>query len=148
MVVLAATTSFASLVFSLEVSVEAGGDIFVDSKTVSNTLAILLFLGVAAETLDGFDSSVVVAGLSTFSCFAAFSDFGSSGGSVWVSIGMTRPDSVAEGAVSAPSISSSTSTVSMRLDLRVKISTFFAFDTLEDAEVAIFLFLTCFRTGK
>jgi hypothetical protein len=148
MATLAATTYFVSLAFPLEASAEAGADIFADSKTASNTLAILLFLGVAMETLDGFDSSVVIAGISTFGCSAAFSYFGSSAGSVWVSIGMIGLDYVAEGAVFAPSISLCTSTVSMHLGLCVKTFSFFAFDVLEDAEAAIFLFLPCFQTGK
>jgi hypothetical protein len=103
-------------------------------------LAILLFLGVAAERLDGFGSFVVAVGLSTFSCSAAFSDFGSSAGSIRVSIGMIGPDSMAERAVSTPSISFSTSAVSMCLSLRVKTFTFFALDALEDAEAAISFF--------
>jgi hypothetical protein len=65
---------------------EAGTGAFTDSKTASNTLAILLFLGVAVVVLDGFDNPVTTRGLSTFGCSAAFSYSGSFTGPVLASI--------------------------------------------------------------
>jgi hypothetical protein len=54
---------------------------------------------------------------------------------------MMGPDFVADGAVSAPSISFGTSVVSMRLGLCVKtFFTFFAFGAPEDAEAAFSFF--------
>jgi hypothetical protein len=63
---LATTVFLASLIYALRASVETGADVFTDSKTVSSTLAILLFLGVTAGTLDGFGNPIVLGGLNTF----------------------------------------------------------------------------------
>jgi hypothetical protein len=63
---LATTVFLASLVYTLRVTVEAEADVFMDSKTASSTLAILLFLGVAVGTLDGFSNPIVPGGINTF----------------------------------------------------------------------------------
>jgi hypothetical protein len=55
---------------------EAGVGTFTDSMIASSTLAMLLFLGVAAGILDAFGSSVSRNGLRAFSCSAAFSVLG------------------------------------------------------------------------
>jgi hypothetical protein len=90
--------SFASLDFSPDASAVAGTGAFMDSKTASKTLAILLFLGVAVAVLDGLDNLVTTRGLSTFGCSAAFSDSGSFTGPVLASIDIAGVLSVAEGA--------------------------------------------------
>jgi hypothetical protein len=79
---LASAVSLKSLACVPRASAEAGVDVFTDSITASSTLAILLFLGVAAGMLDGFGSSVAHGGLNAFSCYAIFSSFGSSIGFV------------------------------------------------------------------
>jgi hypothetical protein len=128
----------------LGASAEAGVDVFTYSITASSMLAILLFLGVVAEILDGFGSSVVHGGLSAFNCSATFSSFGSSAGSVLASTGTERLGSAIGATLS---ISFGTSVVSMRLCRRVKTLTFFDFDELEVTEVAAFLFFPCFYEG-
>jgi hypothetical protein len=125
-------------------SAKAGVDVFTDSITLSSTLAILLFLGIAAGMLDGFDSSVAHGGLSAFNCYVVFSSFGSSVRFVLALTGIERPGSVAG---ATPSLSFGTSAASMRMGRRVKTLTFFDLDTLEVAEVAAFLFFPCFRVG-
>jgi hypothetical protein len=117
---------------------------FADSITTSSTLAILLFLGVAAGMLDGFGSFVVHGGLSAFNSSAVFSSFGSSIGFVLASTGKKRPGSMIG---ATPSLNFDTSVVSMRLGRCVKTLTFFDLDTLEVTKVAAFLFFPCFREG-
>jgi hypothetical protein len=133
-----------SLARVLRALAEAGANVFMDSRTTSNTLAILLFLGVAAGMFAGFGSSVAHDGLNAFNCSSVFSSFGSSVGFVLASTGIARPGSVAG---TTPSLSFGTSAVSMRLGRHVKTLTFFNLDTLEDAEVAAFLFFPCFHVG-
>jgi hypothetical protein len=128
----------------LGASAEEGVDVFIDSITASSTLAILLFLGVAAWMLDGFSSSVVHGGLNAFNCSAAFSSFGSLAGFVLASTGIGRPSSV-RGAI--PSLSFGTLVVSMRLGRCVKTLTFVDLDALEVVEIAAFLFFPCFHEG-
>jgi hypothetical protein len=128
----------------LGASAEEGVDVFMDSITASNTLAILLFLRVIAGILDGFGSSIAHGGLRAFNRSAAFSSFGSSVGSVLASTGTKWLGSYIE---VDPSISFDTSAVSMRLGPRVKTLIFFYFDALEVVEVAAFLFFPCFREG-
>jgi hypothetical protein len=69
---LAVGTSLRSLALSSGASVEAGVGIFVDFKTASKTLAILLFLGVIVAAVVSFSNPVVVGGLSNFECSYAF----------------------------------------------------------------------------
>jgi hypothetical protein len=96
---------------------EAGVDVFTDSITSSSTLAILLFLGVAAGMLDGFGSSIAHGGHSAFNGSTVFSSFGSLVTFVLALAGIERLGSVIR---VAPSLSFGTSTVSMRLGRRVK----------------------------
>ena len=56
----------ASSICVLRASTEAEADVFMDSKTESSTLAILLFLGIAAGALDGFGNPIVPGGFNTF----------------------------------------------------------------------------------
>jgi hypothetical protein len=135
---------FETLPSVLGTSAEAAVDVFTDSITASNTLAILLFLGVVAGMLDGFGSSIVHGGLSAFNCSAAFSSFGSSASFV---LALTDTERLGYVIGAAPSISFGKSTVSMRLGRRVKTLTFFVLDALEVAWVAAFLFFPCFREG-
>jgi hypothetical protein len=74
----ASSDFFGTLASVLSASTKAGVDVFIESITASSTLAILLFLGVAAGMFDGFDSSVAHGGLSAFNCHAVFSSSGSS----------------------------------------------------------------------
>jgi hypothetical protein len=143
--VLAVITSFASLDFSPDASVETGTHAFMDSKTASKMLAILLFLGVAIAVLDGFDNPVTARGLNTFGCSAAFSDFGSFTGPVLDSINIAGVVSLAKGAPSALSISFGTSAVPIGFGLRVKTLALFGFDALEEVEAATFLFPLAFK---
>src|SRR5690242_11830513 len=115
-----------------------------DSIIASRTLAILLFLGVAAGMLDGFGGSVARDELSAFNCSVVFSSFGSSVGFVLASTGIERHGSMTG---ITTSLSFGTSTISMRLGRRVKTLTFFDLDTLEVVEVETFLFFPCFRVG-
>jgi hypothetical protein len=131
-----------TLVSVLSALAEAGVDVFTDSITASSTLAILLFLGVAAGMFDGFGSSVAHGGLSAFNCSVIFSSFGSSVTFVLASTGIERLGSVIG---AAPSISFGMSAVSMCLGRRVKTLTFFDLDTLEVVEVAAFIVFPCFR---
>jgi hypothetical protein len=66
-------TSLDSSTLPLGASVEAGVGIFIDFKTTSNTLSILLFIGVivvvAADV--SFGNSVTVGGLRSFGCSSA-----------------------------------------------------------------------------
>src|SRR5688500_6885370 len=50
--------SLVSSDFSPDASAKAGVDAFMDSKTTSKMLVILLFLGVVVIVVDGFDSPV------------------------------------------------------------------------------------------
>jgi hypothetical protein len=72
--VLPVGTSLDSSTLSLGASVEAGVGIFVDFKTTSKTLVILLFLGVivVVGAVVSFDNSVVVGGLSSLECSSTF----------------------------------------------------------------------------
>jgi hypothetical protein len=119
---LASAVSLKSLAYVSAASAEAGVGVLTDSITASSTLAILLFLGVAAGMLDGFGSSLMHGGLSTFNCSVVFSSFGSSVGFVLTSTGIEQPGSVIG---AAPALSFGTSAVSMRLGRRVKTLTFF-----------------------
>ena len=141
---LASTVSLKSFACVPGASAEAGGYVFTDSITASNTLAILLFLGVAVGMFDGFGSSVVHGGLSTFKGSAVFSSFGSLVGFVLASTGIERSGSMTGATLS---LSFGTSAVSMRMGRCVKTLTFFDLVTLEVAEVKAFLFFPCFRVG-
>jgi hypothetical protein len=81
--------------FSPDALAEAGIGAFMDSKTASKTLAILIFLGVAIVVVDRFGSPVTAVGLSTFGCFAVFSDSGSFTGFALASAGMAGANSLA-----------------------------------------------------
>jgi hypothetical protein len=140
----ASSDFFEALPSVLGASTEAGVNVFTDSIIASSTLAILLFLGVVAGMLDGFDSSAVHVGLSAFNCSAAFSSFGSSAGFV---LAPTDTEQLGSAIGVTLSISFGTSAVSMRLGRRVKTLTFFDFNVLEVTEVATFLFFPCFREG-
>jgi hypothetical protein len=86
---LASAVFLESLACMLRASVEAGADVFMDSRTASSTLAIHLFLGVTATMLDGFGNPTAHGGLNTFNCSAVFSNFGSSAGFVLALTGTT-----------------------------------------------------------
>jgi FtsZ-interacting cell division protein ZipA len=92
--------------------------------------------------LDGFDSSVVQGGLKAFSCSVVISSFGTSASFDLASAGIEQPGSVTRATLS---LSFSTSAISIRLGRCVKTLTFFDLDTLEVAEVKVFLFFPCFR---
>jgi hypothetical protein len=79
-----------------KVGAEAGVDSFTDSKTTSNTMAILLLFRVTEAIFGTFGSSVSCNGLRAFSCSAAIFGFGSSVDSVLASSGMRWLDSKAE----------------------------------------------------
>jgi hypothetical protein len=83
----------ASSIFLPEASVEVGGGVFIDSKTTSKTLAILLFLGVAVVVADSFGDAVT----SIYGCSATLSNFGSLVGSAIASVGIAGAVSVAGG---------------------------------------------------
>jgi hypothetical protein len=144
LVVLAVVVSFDSP----DASVEAETCTFMDSKTASKMLAILLFFGVAVVVLDGFGSPDTAVGLSTLGCSATFSDSGSLTGPTLVLIVIAGAISVADGTTSTLSISFDTSAVSIGFGLRVKTLALFAFGALEEVEAATFLFPPCLRTGK
>jgi hypothetical protein len=100
---IAALAVIISLVFSIflpEASVEAGVGAFMDSKTTSKMLAILLFLRVAVVVVDSFGSPVTAGGLSTFGCSAVLFDSDSFTGFALASVDMAGADSVAEGTAS------------------------------------------------
>jgi hypothetical protein len=141
---LASSVFLESLASVLRASADVGVDVYTDSITASNTLAILLFPGVTVGMLDSFGSSVAHGGLSAFNYSAIFTSFGSIVGFVLASIGIERPGSVTG---IASSLSFGTSAVSMRLGRHVKTLTFIDLDPLEVAEVAAFLFFPCFRVG-
>jgi hypothetical protein len=111
-------------------------------------LAILLFLGVVVVVVDSFDSPVTARGLSTFGCSAIFSDSGSFTRFALASTDMAGAVSMAEGVASALSISFGTSVVPIGFGLRVNTLAIFGFDTLEEVEVATFLFPPCLQAGK
>jgi hypothetical protein len=122
---------------------EAGVGTFTDSMTASSTLSILLLLlGVAAGIFDAFGSSASRNRLRTFDCSAAYFSSGPSASSILASAGAERLGSDME---EDPSTSFGASSVSMRLGRWVRTLTFFDFDALEVAEVAVFLFFPYFR---
>jgi hypothetical protein len=143
-VVLAVVASFASPDVSPDASVEVETGAFMNSKTTSKTLAILLFLGVAVVVLDGFDSPITTGGLSTFRCSAAFSNSGSLIELALASIGIAGAVSMANGTASVLSISFDTSTVPIGFGQRVSTLAVFAFGTLEEVKAATFLFPLAF----
>jgi hypothetical protein len=105
---LAVATSLRSSILSSEALVEIGVDIFVDFRTASRTLAILLpFLGLAAGATANFDNPVVVGGLCSFgrcSIFEFFAYISFTGPTVALAVA-TSIFSKAEGAASVYSIS-------------------------------------------
>jgi hypothetical protein len=144
-------------------------DALVYSKTASNTLAILLLLGVTAGTLDTFGNSGSGNGLKIFGspigspssgssaafplasveCFGASANsvteiFGTSADSPLEMVGAGYPSSVVE---DVPSASFGTVVVSMYLGWCVKTLIFLPFNVAEMAEVAAFLFFPCFHEG-
>jgi hypothetical protein len=147
-VALAVVTSLASSDFLLDASEEARVGTFMDSKTTSKTIAILLFLGVAAAVVDSIDIPVIAGGLITFGYSAVFSDSGSFTGFTLASVDMAGADSIPEGAASALSVSFDTSVLPIGLSLRVRTLALFGFGALEEVEVASFLFPPCLRTRK
>jgi hypothetical protein len=144
-VVHAVIVSLASSDFSPDASAEAETGAFMDFNTTSKTLAILLFLGVAVVILDGFDTTVTSAGLSTFGCSTAFSNSGSLTGPALALIGIAEAVFVAKGAASAFSISFGTSVIPIGFGLRVKTSVLFGFDALEEVKATTFLFPLAFE---
>jgi F0F1-type ATP synthase assembly protein I len=80
----------------LGAAAKAGVGTFIDSMIVSSTLAILLFLGVAAGILDAFRSSVSRNEFRAFGCSAAFFSTGPSAGSIPASTGAERLGSATE----------------------------------------------------
>jgi hypothetical protein len=143
-VVLAVTASLASLDLPPDASAEAETGAFMDSKTTSKTLAILLFLVVAVIVLDGFGSPVTAGGLNTFGCSTIFSDSNSLTRPVLASISIAVAVSVAKGTVSTLSISFGTSTVPTGFGLHVKTFVFFGLDMPEEVEAATFSFPLAF----
>jgi hypothetical protein len=105
------TTSLASSIFSLDTLTEAGVGVFMDYKTTSKTLAILLFLGVIVAVVDSFDNSVIAGGLNNFGCSAIFFVSDSFTGSALASTGIAGTVSVAKGAASALSINLTSSVI-------------------------------------
>jgi hypothetical protein len=75
---LASLVFLESLACVLRALAEARADVFMDSRTTSSMLAILLFLGVAAGVLDGLGSPIAHDGLNVFNYSVVFSSFGSS----------------------------------------------------------------------
>jgi hypothetical protein len=142
--ILALSDFFESLASVLCALAEAGVDVFTDSITESSTLAIVLFLGVAAGMFDGFGSSVAYGGLSALNCSAIFSTFGSSVAFVLAS---TSTERLGSEIGAAPSISFVMSAASMHLGRRVETLTFFDLDVLEVTKAATFLFFPWFREG-
>jgi hypothetical protein len=136
---------------SSKASVAIGVGIFVDFKTTSKTLAILLFLGVIVVAVVNFGNLVVVGGLSSFGCSYAFELFASvsSTGSTLASTAIAGIISEAKGmasacsAISIFSVSSTTAILPKERGfcLRVKTLALFDLGAAEEDEVAIF-FLT------
>jgi hypothetical protein len=155
---LAVDTSLRSSALSLGASVEAGVGIFVDFKTASKTLAILLFLWVIVAAVVSFGNPVVVGRLSSFKCSSAYELFVSDS-----SAGPTLASTVTAGIVSdTEGITSVCSTISILFvssivavlskewgfSLCAKTLALFGLGAVEEDKVAIFLFDPCFRTGK
>jgi hypothetical protein len=142
--------------------------------TASNTLAILLFFGVAVEIFVIFGSSISCDGLRIFGCSTDLLGFGFSvvfsvspvhfGTSVVLVFSCTiitdgfdtstdSPLASAEAGNSGsiveegPSTSFDTLAVSMYLGRCVKTLILFPFGVAEMAEVAAFLFFPCFHEG-
>jgi hypothetical protein len=146
-----------------------GVDALVDSRTVSNTLAILLLLGVIAGAFDIFGSSGFVGRLKIFdsptdspssgslaafpltstSCFgvSTYPVAGTFGNSANSSLGLAGVGCSASAMEDVPSPSLGTVVDSMYLGRCVKTLIFLPFGTAEMAEVAAFLFFPCFREG-
>jgi hypothetical protein len=93
---LAVITSLVSSYFSLGASAETRVGAFMDSKTASKTLSILLFLGVAIVLVDSFDNLVTAVWLITFGCSAVFFYSGSFTGSALALTDMAGAVSVAK----------------------------------------------------
>jgi hypothetical protein len=121
-------------IFSTDASSEEGVGAFTDSKTTSKTLAILLFCGVTVVVVDSFDSPVTAGGLSTFCCYAVFSDSGSITGFTLALVDMAGADFVPEGTASTLSISFDTLAVPIGFGLHVKTLALFGFGALEEVE--------------
>jgi hypothetical protein len=152
--------------------VGAGVDTLVDSKTASNTLAILLLLGVTTGALGTFGNSGSGGGLKIFcnpvdspssstsaafsvalaECFGAPIDSnfsrpfisGTSADSPLEPVGAGYPGSAVE---DVPLASFGIMAVSMYLGRCVKTLIFLPFGAAEMAEVASFCLFTCFREG-
>jgi hypothetical protein len=143
----------------LEASVEAGVDIFVDFRTASRTMSILLpFLGVIAAAVVNFGNSVVVGGLYSFEwsfVFELFTSVSFTGATV-TSAAIAGIVSEAKGvasaysAISIFSVPSTAAVFSKECDFGLRVKTLALFDlgAVEEDEVAIFLFDPCFRVGK
>jgi hypothetical protein len=156
--VFAVTTSFVSLIFSLEASVEAGVTIFRDSITASKTLAILLFLGVVVAVVDGFSNSAIIGGPNGFGC--SYVVFLVSGSSTSLALALVDKKGIVSTTLASMAGTTSafsknftssivgTAAVPTSLGLRVRTLALFDFDALEEVKVAIFLFPPCLRAGK
>jgi hypothetical protein len=162
------STSTRAIAASAASFVEAGVGALVDSKTTSNTLTILLLLGVVTGTLDTFGNSGSGSGLKIFGSPVGFSNSGSStvfsasagrfgapadsalsypitfetlADSPLELTGVRYPGSAVE---DVPSASFDTLVVSMYLGRCVKTLIFLPFGATEMAEVAAFLFFPSF----
>jgi hypothetical protein len=146
-----------------------GVNALVDSMTASNTLAILLLLGVIAGVFDIFGNSGSAGGLKIFGSptvspsfgtvavfyFASATCFGVPTGpaagafdnSASSSLGMVGAGCSASTVEDVPSPSFGTVAVSIYLGRCVKTLIFLPFGTAEMAEVAAFLFFPCFHKG-
>jgi hypothetical protein len=137
---LALTASLASSIFSLEASTVVGVGAFMDFKTASKTLAILIFLRVPVVVVDSYSSPVTTRWLSTFESSTVFFVSDSFTGFALASAGMEGADSGPKGIASALSISFGTTVIPISFGLRVRTLTLFGFGALEEVEGAIFLF--------
>jgi hypothetical protein len=124
-----------------------GVGIFIDSKTTSRMLAILLFLGVVVVVVDNFGSSATNGGLNSFGCSSVvFSAFGSFTASALVSAGMARTTS----AFSINFTSSNVGTTAVcsedcTFGLQVRTLALFGFGAPEEVDVANFRFPPSFE---
>jgi hypothetical protein len=166
------STSARAVAASATSFVEVGVGALVDSKTTSNMLAILLFLGVIAGTLDTFGNSGSGSGLKIFGNPAGSSSSDSSTVFSLASVGRfgALPDSVFSCPITLgtsadspleptgarylgsavediPSASCDTLVVSMYLGQCVKTLIFLPFGATEMAEAAAFLFFPSFHEG-
>jgi hypothetical protein len=137
--------------------IEAGVGVYMDSKTSSKTLAILLFLEVMVVVVDSFGNSSTVAGLSSFGCpSAVFFGPDSFTRLALTSAGKAGTVSITKGITSALSTSFTFSVIGAidvfskecSFVLRVRTLAFFGFCEPEEVEAAIFLFNPSFQAGK